>query len=77
MSSFWGKGPPKITRKVLQRNRPPNNYKASGLLLSHLPIKQSPRSLKTPAGPAHPTMWDLPRKGLADGLHPDASFSRV
>ena len=28
----------KITRKVLQRNRPPNNYKASGLLLSHLPI---------------------------------------
>ena len=33
-----GKGPPKITRKVLQRNRPPNDYKASGLLLSHLPI---------------------------------------
>ena len=28
-----------ITRKVLQRNRPPNNYKASGLLLSHLPTK--------------------------------------
>ena len=22
-------------------------------------------------------MWDLPRRGLADGLHPDASFSRV
>ena len=67
----------KITRKVLQRNRPPNNYKASDLLLSHLSIKQPPRSLKTPAGPARPTLWDLPRRGLADGLHPDASFSRV
>ena len=22
-------------------------------------------------------VWDLPRRGLADGLHPDASFSRV
>ena len=64
-----GKGPPKITRKVLQRTRPPNDYKASGLLLSHLPIKQPPRSSKTPAGPAHPMMWDQPRRGLADGLH--------
>ena len=36
--SFRGKGPPKITRKFLQRNRPPNNDKASGLLLSHLTI---------------------------------------
>ena len=70
-------GPPKITRKVLQRNKPPNNYKASGLLLSHLSIKQCPRSSKTPADPAHPMAWDLPRRGLADGLHPDASFSRV
>ena len=42
--SFRGKGPSKITRKVLQRNRPPNDYKASGLLLSHLPVKQPPRS---------------------------------
>ena len=42
----------KITRKVLQRNRPPNNYKANGLLLSHLPINQPSRSSKTPAGPA-------------------------
>ena len=25
-------GPPKITKKVLQRNKPPNIYKASGLL---------------------------------------------
>ena len=49
-----GEGPPKITRKVLQRNRPPNNYKASGLLLSHLPIKQLPRSSKSTAGPACP-----------------------
>ena len=24
-----------------------------------------------------PTTWGLPRRGLADGLHPDASFSRV
>ena len=48
--SFKRKGPPKITRKVLQRNRLPNNYKTGGLLLSHLPIKQTPRSLKTPAG---------------------------
>ena len=24
-----------------------------------------------------PTMWDLSRRGLADGLHPDTSFSRV
>ena len=66
-----------ITRKVLQRNRPPNDYKASDPLLSHLPIKQPPRSLKAPAGPASPMTWDLPRRGLADGLHPDASFSRV
>ena len=47
-----------MTKKVLQRNRPPNNYKTSDLLLSHLPIKQSLRSSKTPAGPARPTMWD-------------------
>ena len=32
---------------------PPNDYKASGILLSHWPIKQPPRSSKTPAGPAH------------------------
>ena len=70
-------GPPKITRKVLQRNRPANDYKASGFLLSHLPIKQPPRSLKTPAGPAHPMGWVLLRRRLADGLHPDVSFSRV
>ena len=25
----------------------------------------------------NPTTWDLRRRGLADGLHPDASFSRV
>ena len=49
-----------ITRNVPQRNRPPNNYKASDVLLSHLPIKQPPRSLKTPACPAHPMTWDLP-----------------
>ena len=51
-----------ITRKVLQRNRHPNNYKESCLLLSHLPIKQPPRSSKTPAGPAHPTTCGLPRE---------------
>ena len=33
-----GEGPPKIIREVLQRDRPPNNYKTSGFLLSHLPI---------------------------------------
>ena len=59
---IWGKGPPKITRKVLQRNKPPNDYEASGLLLSHLPIKHPAKSLRTPAGPAHPTTWDLPRR---------------
>ena len=63
--SLRGEGLPKITRKVLQRNRPPNDYKASGLLLSHLPVKQCPRSLKTPAGPTHTTVWDLSRRGLA------------
>ena len=68
-------GPPKITKKVLQRNRPPNDYKESGLLLFHLPVKQPPRSLKTSAGPAHPMTWDLSRRGLADGLH--LGFSRV
>ena len=72
-----GKGPPKITRKILQRNKHPNNYKVSDLFLSHLPIKQLPRSSKTPAGPARPTTWDIPRRGLEDGLHPDVSFSRV
>ena len=71
------KGPPESAKKVLQRDRPQKHYKASGLLLSHLPIKQLPRSSKTPAGPAHPTTWGLPRRGRADGLHPDASFSRV
>ena len=70
-------GPPKINKKFLQRNRSPNDYKVSGLLLSHLPVKQPPRSLKTSAGPAHPMTWDLSRRGLADGLHLDASFSRV
>ena len=45
--SFRGKGPPKITRMILQRNY----YKANGLLLSHLIIKQLPRSSKNPAGP--------------------------
>ena len=69
-----GQGPPKITRKVLQRNRPPNNYKASALLLSHSSVKQPARSSKTPAGPAHPISWDLSRRALADGLPPDASF---
>ena len=75
--SFRGEGPPKITRKVLQRNRPPNDYKANGILLFHLPIKQPPRGLKTPAGQAHPKAWDLPRRGLVDGLQPDARFSGV
>ena len=75
-TTHLGEKVPKITRKVFQRNRLPNNYKTSGLL-SHLPIKQPPRSSKTPAGPAHPAMWGLSRRGLADGLHPDASFSRV
>ena len=42
-----------------------------------MPVKQPPRIAKTPAGSAHPETWDLPRRGLADGLHPDASFSRV
>ena len=60
--SFRGEGSPKKTRKVLQRNRPPNDYKASGLLLSHLPIKQTPRSLKTPAGPAYPVCRTYPGK---------------
>ena len=36
--SFKGKGPPNLTRKVPQRNRLPNNYKASGLL-SYLSVK--------------------------------------
>ena len=40
-------------------------------------LNNPPRSSKTPAGPACPMSWDLPRRGLADGLHPDASFSRV
>ena len=40
-------------------------------------VKQPPRISKTPASPAHPATWVLPRRGLADGLHPDASFSRV
>ena len=48
------KGPPKIAERVLHRNRLPKNCKASGLLLSHLPVKQPPRSSKTPAGPARP-----------------------
>ena len=33
--------------------------------MSHLPIKQPPRSSKTPAGPTNTTVWDLPRRGLA------------
>ena len=45
--SFRGEDPPKISRKVLQRNRVPNNYKASGLLLFHLPIKQ-PQGARRP-----------------------------
>ena len=49
-----GKAPPEITGKILQRNKSPNDYKASSLLLSHLPIKHPPRSSETPAGPVHP-----------------------
>ena len=71
------KGPPESAKKVLQRDRPQKHYKASGLLLSHLPIKQLPRSSKTPAGPAHPMACFPPKRGLEDGFHPDASFSRV
>ena len=48
-SRFRRKGPPKITRKVLQKNRPPNDYKASTLLLSHLPINN-------PQGPGRPQL---------------------
>ena len=44
---------PKMTRKVLQRNRPPNDYKASGLLLSTCQLNNS-QGAQTPAGPAHP-----------------------
>ena len=40
-------------------------------------LNNPPRTSKTPAGPACPMTWDLPRRGLADGLQPDASFSRV
>ena len=29
-----------------------------------MPVKQCPRSLKTPAGPTHTTVWDLSRRGL-------------
>ena len=67
----------KIARKLLQRNRSPNNYKTSSFLFSHLPVERPPRSSKTSAGLACPIVWDLPRRGLAEGLHPDASFSRV
>ena len=55
---------PKITRKVLQRIRPPKDYKAGILFMSHLAIKQSPRNSQTPAGLAHPTtVRNLPRTG--------------
>ena len=68
----------KALQRLLERSfRGTGDYKANGLLLSHLSVKQPPSSSKTLAGPAHPTMWDLPRRRLADGLHPDASFSRV
>ena len=72
----------KALHRLLERsfrgtNRLPNNYKTGGLLLSHLPIKQPPRSSNTPAVPACQMAWDLSRRGLADGLHPDASFSKV
>ena len=41
------------------------------------PTRQLNKELKDPSWPAHPMMWGLPRRRLADGLHPDASFSRV
>ena len=40
---FRRRGCPKITRKVLQRNRPPNNYKTGGLLLCQLNNPQGAR----------------------------------
>ena len=46
-------------------------------VLFHLPIKEPQRSLKTPAGPAHPVVWDLPRSRLANGLHPDDNYSKI
>ena len=42
-----------------------------------MPVKEPPRSLKTPAGPAYPTAWDLPRSRLADEPHPDDSFLKT
>ena len=76
--SFRGKGPPKIARKILERNRPPNNYKASSFLLFHLPIKQLPRSLN-PSWPSlsndvGPTQkrtgrWTSPRCQFLKGIN--------
>ena len=59
-----------------------NSFRRTGLQMtlrqvSHLPIKKPLWSSKTPAGPASLMTWDLPGRGMADGSHPDASFSRV
>lgn len=59
-SLIWGEDPPKITRKVLQRNRLPNDYKASVLLLSQLSIKQPPRSSKTQLAQPVQRHWTYP-----------------
>ena len=56
----------KITRKVLQRNRPPNNYKANGLLLSHLPI--NPQGARRPQL-AQPVQWC--------GTYPGEDFTQM
>ena len=64
----------KTLQRLLERS-----FRRTGLqmTLSQVVSSCSNWQLNNLKNPAYPTMWDLPRRGLADGFHPDASFSRV
>ena len=64
----------KALQRLLERPFRRTSLQTTLRQVSHFPIKKPPRSSKTPASPASPKTWDLPGRGMADGLHPDASF---
>ena len=70
-----------LGEKALQRLLG-RSFRGTGLQMTRRQVVSScftyplnkPKELEDPA---HPMAWNPPRRGLADGLHPDTSFSRV
>ena len=62
-----------MTKKIFQRNRPLNDYKASGLLLSHLPKELEDPSWPSLSNGMGPTQertgrWTSPRGQFLKGI---------